>query len=1090
MDLIVPSYKLPRENVFNFRQKEFQDAKIVSTIQEMLKCAEKYDIILQKISLSSRKKPDQAEIKKTISRTLKISLSIKGGTKEIELKYEIPWLQSNYFYIGGNRKIPIYQMFDKPLITRGNTLKIRTNIQTVQMDYVVNRRSGYYYVVNIFNKKIPLVYFLLALYGEDVLRERFTLKDGDVFANESEQQLYEDVFVVLNDEVLDTTKIFIKYFKGKTDSEIIENILLITEIDAFSMKYMHTDNLIEELVWAINNPKIDDCNLENKRLRCMEYFLYHFLAKDFYNMIMSLKRSKRDTFSNNSKIILVNANTSPVIQYEAPLNPLDELARLSRVALTGPGGFKKDNIPPYLRDIHPSMKGRICPADTGDRENCGALQYIVPPMQMCTDGLFPKNKSDVTTSISISHIPFLEHDDPTRLQMASSQMRHSIMLKEFDVPWLQSGIEGMYTQFTSFIFHAERNGKVIFKDRDVIIVQYDNNKCRAYNIGYKKSRLSVVDYYNTYFNSEDINKSLPEDEQLPTQFKKGDIVAESNFLKDGRLNIGRQLRTCIMPWYGYNYEDSIIVNEECKDKFTSLHYLDLTFELGQDKVLLDLGNDPDNYKPLPVVGDKMKKGDVYAIIKTLSNKNDSYNDSVFDLPSEKTVDEDCIVTDVKIFVHKKNKLLPVFEDWVQSKVQSQNNRKLDLISNLRHHLTKDELEQFLLDLEIDESNKEEGRYKIKGETIDGILINITAIYERPLQIGDKLGNRHGNKGVISIIVPENKMPLCEDGLPAEIIINPLGIISRMNVGQLFELHLSQSFYDLKQAIKKKFVEGVELISEKTKHEFIPDNLHESQIEMYDLLRDHIYDYILGFIDLIDKTQNPRKNYTKQVKSKLNEMTIHEFVENLDDWYLIQPPFQSVMIEDLNLAMEYTGSKYEYPCYEPIAKQNTLNDVAFGFMYFEKLNHIAKDKHACRGIGPYASKTNQPLHGKIRKGGQRIGEMEQWSLIAHDAMENLQEINTTKSDSIKYRNDYIGGMIQNVDLLWDDHTEDHVSQSLRVFQCYQQSLGLGFHINEEELPAADYDIGINKTNMSDIEIKGNNLDAVMRENEKPEDEINE
>jgi len=1033
--MLIPSYKLSADNIFNFRQREWNTSEIISTINEMLKCAEEYNILVKNVSFEDKKKNEISEMKKTISKLLKITLNVgTNNDKTIELKYEIPWLINNYFYVGGNRKIPIFQLFDKPLIARNNMIKLRTNIQTIQLVKTNNPKEGYYWNALIFNKKIPFSNLIVAMHGEKKVVKDF-LKKTKKKVTLNYDCLLSDIEHIFEDPTIKIDKLLSPYFRGRSDKEIIENVKLLTNIDIFSNKYMETDNVVDELVWGIKNlgsddvemqKKFDDCSLDNKRLRFLEYFLYSFLCKDFYNMIISLKRSKKDTFSNNSKVVLMNANTSPIIQYESPINPLDEISRLTRIAMTGPGGFKKDNIPSYLRDIHPSMPGKICPADTGDRENCGSLQYIVPNLELKKGGRLDCKPSQTIPSISISHVPFLEHDDPTRLQMASSQMKHSIMLKNFDLPLVQSGIEGMYTDYTSFIFRAKKDGKVIFKNKDIIIVQYINKKCDVFNIGYKKSRLSIVDFYKTYY-------------VVGENFKQGDIISESNYLTDGRLTIGRNLRTSIMTWYGYNYEDGIIISDKVIPKFTSVHYLDLSFEVSPDKVLLNLNGDADNYNPIPKMGQKMKKGEIYASIKSVESKSEGNFDIIFDSPTEKICDENCIIVDVKVYCNKKNKLLPQYSDFIENIINKQTHEKQDLIHTLEKYLTEDELEKFLTDLEVDNTTKDEEKFKIKGETIDGLLVSITAIYERPIKIGDKIGNRHGNKGIISTIVPEKQMPMTPDGKHCEVIINPLGIISRMNVGQLFELHLSMAVNELKDNILEKYEKGIGRIKKEN---------NSSPEEEVDELQSDIFQYVLGFINIIDRTEN--NNYLKQMKNLLDDITIIQLIEIIknDKFYVIQPPFESVKEEDLVEALEYVGVKMEYPCFEPISKKKTKKDVAVGYMYFEKLNHIAKDKNAVRGIGPYASKTSQPLHGKSRKGGQRIGEMEVLALAAHDASINLNEVLTTKSDSIKKRDKYISDMIQNNDLLWNTD-DDPVSQSLRLLQSSLKTLGLNYKINEED-----------------------------------------
>ena len=1049
MSMIIPKYKLPKRNVFNFRKREWDENQIVSTITEMLKAAEPYDIILKKVEFVAGKKSALSEIKRTISKFLRIEFLVKD-TKTIELNYEIPNLIQNYFYVGGNRKIPILQIFDKPIIARKDMIKLRTNIQSVQLEKSFTAKTGFHYITHIFNKKIPLAHVLIAMKGIEQVKIDFALDDENMKVGENKLLLIEDLKKSIADPTLVEGKILSKLFRGRGENDILENIRLLADIDIFTKKYMYTDNVIDELVHALelkdstkeaDRNLLDDCSVENKRLRFLEYYLYSFLCKDFYNMIVTLKSSKAATFSNNSKVVLVNANSSPIIQYESPINPIDELARLTRIAMTGPGGFKKDNIPAYLRDIHHTMKGRICPADTGDRENCGTLLYLIPNLKLDTDGLFTDQKKDTPVSISILHVPFLEHDDPTRLQMASSQMRHSIMLKKFDLPLCQSGIEGMYTENTSFIFIAERDGSVIYKDKDVIVVQYNNRKCRAFNIGYKKSRLSIVDFYKTYF-------------EVGERFKKGNIISESNFLHDGKTTIGRNLRTAVMTWYGYNYEDAVIISEKVRDegKLTSIHYLDLTFEISPDKVLLGLDDELlGGYDPLPRVGQRMKKGDAYARIKTVSTGNDRNFDVIFDTESIKTVDENCTVVDVKVYVSKLNDNIEQYNHYIKNLVKNQNSKKQDLVSTLKNFLTKDELETFLIDLEIDESSKDEERFKIKGEAIEGVLVSITAIYERSIKVGDKLGNRHGNKGIVAAVVPDAKMPVTPDGNRAEIIINPLGILSRMNVGQLFELHMAGATMALRENIAEKYQKGLKpiqklMVDNKDVTSEEKKGVIDQCREMADDLKDEIYEYVMGFIRIIDKTG--KNYYSKQMQLQLDNTTLEDFIGDLDNFCIIQIPFETVKKDDVTLALEYVGNNYVDPCFEPISKKQTKNKVAFGYMYFQKLNHIAEDKCAVRGIGPYTSKTSQPLHGKVRKGGQRLGEMEIWSLVGHGAKENLNEIITTKSDSIQKRDTYISSMIKNDHLLWKDD-EDSTSQSVRVLQSSMFSMGLGYNVREED-----------------------------------------
>ena len=336
-----------------------------------------------------------------------------------------------------------------------------------------------------------------------------------------------------------------------------------------------------------------------------------------------------------------------------------------------------------------------------------------------------------------------------------------------------------------------------------------------------------------------------------------------------------------------------------------------------------------------------------------------------------------------------------------------------------NNLSDNELEQLVSTLEINKCEK--NNFKFKGDVIDGVRIELTIKYERKIQIGDKLANRHGNKGTISTFVPDELMPVNkEDGTHADIVINPLGIISRMNVGQVFECHLGECIMNLRKMCKEMLAAS------------------ESETKIDDVKK-----YIIGFINIIDCTEN--KTYSAQAKSIIDVLNENQLESLVDNFNIIQPPFQSIGTDELKRAMEYTGTKYEFKTYDPVSKKDIENELVFGWLYYMKLNHISQDKIACRGIGPYSAKTNQPLCGKSRKGGQRLGEMEIWAIIAHGDEKNLNEFITTKSDSIQLRNKYISHCIGNDELL-ADQDDDNVPQSLRLLENCLKSIGIDFKID--------------------------------------------
>lgn len=1011
--LKVPSYDLAPINVYNFRDSEWNEETIIQNISNMLQCAEQYGLRVRAISFKNKEEKDHSEIKRTKSRILDIDLTYTDadGTEEINLPYEIPWLIQNHFFIGGNHKICIYQLFDKPIIKRANMIKIRTNMQSVMIEKKSGTRKKYNYELSLFGKKLPFAKLIIAYFGVAGTKERFHINENNEYTggtlSDDMDCVTKDIIAILNDATIDKVRLMESYFPKKEDVRIIEDIKLITQIDIFSKKYFTTDNIVEELLHVLENGTCDDSNYANKRIRFLEQIIYVHLCKDFYNLVNSIRKNRKLKFSINSKVILSAVNVSSIVQFDNSLNPLSELAMLTRTSLSGPGGFEKANVPQSLREIHPSMLYLIDPSDTADREGCGTIQYLVPDVQFNNDGTFFSQNRKNINSVSVSFVPFMEHDDATRLQMASSQQRHAIMLKKFDNAMIQSGVEGMYSDQTSFIFVAKRNGKVIYLDDEVIAVQYDNKTCEAFHIGYRKLYISALDFYKVYYNVGDT-------------FTKGEVIAESNYLKNKRITLGRNLLACITPWYGYNYEDGIVISQKLVDEdyFTSVHYVDLVIELGTNKVLLNLNDDYTNYQPLPEIGQTLRKGDLCAKIKSIDT--DGFDDVLFEPITEETAPEDCKIIDIKVFANKWNKAFPQYDQFIQELIKKKKSNKAELIKKLSNHLTKDTLDKIIDTLEINQTEK--NNYKIKGDYIDGARIEITVMYERKVAVGDKIGNRHGNKGVISKIVPVDQMPVLPDGRKADVILNPLGIVSRMNVGQVYEAHLAMSFMDLKKRIKEMYEE------KKTATE--------------------IFSYVLEYIKIIDRTDN--HNYYDQMAKLFQTIPVKNFVDGLDNFFLIQPPFESVTWKELTAALKYTNTPFEYEVFDPISGKKIQNTVNCGYMYFMKLNHISQDKISYRGIGPYSAKTSQPLGGKSRKGGQRLGEMEIWAIIGHNAEKNLNEFISVKSDSIKLRNKYISEMMCNDELLLDSD-DDEVPQSLRLLQTNLKAIGLDYELYDNDAP---------------------------------------
>lgn len=1005
MEIKNPNYVLDNNNIFKIRKKEYDELE--KNIKEILKPVEEIGFEISEFEIRESKF-SSGELQKTLKNNLIIRL--RRGNNEVDLSMAIPKLvDENYIIIGGRKKIPLFQLFDIPIVTRGKTIKIRTNVATLM---VSDENEPPYVYLSIFNKKLPLSLVVLAYYGLDEVKEKFDVENIKI----EEIKTLEDKFLIdikdycegsegytQQDFIKELGRYFSNYDSTDKGEDLIYALDLILKTDISSAKFFKTGNILEEIFDVIKSGGYDDTDFINKRIRCFEYVILSKVSKAVFDLCMANRNSKQTKFSINSTQILSECNVSDIVQFDFSINPIEELTKLSRTSLVGPNGFDRENVPQYLRDIMPSMFGRICPVDTPDRDNCGVLQSLLPNTPLDTNLQFTTEtikKSPI--SIPVSLVPFLEHDDQTRLQMSSSQMRQSIMLSEFDSPMIQSGCEGLYTDYSKFVKKARKTGKITYVDPFYVIAVYNDGDFDIFDISNRRIYVENMDVMNVYVSKGD-------------QVKAGDIIAESNYCKNGNINFGKNLLTAVVPYYGYNYEDSIVISDRLvkEDVFTSIHYKDLSFTLSPDKILLSL--ESDKYKPLPTPNlfsedpkkrrELIRKGKSYANIKQIPTNTLDYN-SIFEEEVSLTVKKDILITEVNIYANKWNENIPTFNEWVElkNKEQQENEKKFQRV--LFDNLPKKKAEQYIKDYNLDKFSNV-GKFKNKGETINGIYIEIFGFYGRPINIGDKIGNRHGNKGIISRIVPHNKMPMLEDGRHVDICINPLGVPSRMNVGQIFELHSAMSLYDLKRNLL------IMLKENKT--------------------QDELKKYILDYIKIIDNTED--NWYYKQFESQLPDIDA-KFIFDLT---IIQPPFESSSREMVLKACEYTKTPTEFTIHEPIENID-IHEISVGFMYFFRMVHIAENRLAARGIGSYARRTMQPYGGRKNKGGQRMGEMEVACIISHDGLENLYESLTVKSDCIDLKNKHIKKVIAS-EFFKDKEGDVIIPESVALLNDYLTVIGV-------------------------------------------------
>lgn len=982
-------------NIFTIRKQDY--SKLLNTIAEILKPVEELGFSIEELSIKDPRF-SSGELSKTIKQNLTIRL--KKASAEINLNLFIPKLiEDNYVFINGRKKIPLFQLFDVPIVTRGESIKLRTNVATVM---VFKDKEAPYAKMTFMGRKVPLSLMLFAYFGINEVVKRFDLKTAkpiekpetilEYLVNDLILYYEESKGYTQDDFILEVGRLYSKYNARSKGEDIIYALDIIPKVDVMTARFIESETILDEVLNILETQYVDDTLFTNKRIRCFEYMILAKVAKAIFDLCFANRTARQPKFNVNSAQIISESNVSDIVQFDFSINPIEELTKLSRISLLGPGGFARENIPRHLRDICPSMFGRVCPVDTPDRDNCGVLQNLIPNVEFDENLKFTNLICDQQPiSIPVSMVPFCEHDDQTRLQMASSQMRQAIMLRNFETPMIRSGCEYLYTDQTQFVKVAKRDGEVIYSDGRHLIVQYDNGQIDMFDVSQRMIYVEHMDFMNLYVKEGD-------------KFKKGDVLAESNFCKNGSINIGRNLLTAVMSYYGDNYEDGIVISKRLVEEgvLTSVHFKDLSFDIPPNKVLLSLKDG--EYDPLPKKFDIVKKGNPYAIMKSL-NLDDIY--SVFSDDIKLLAKKEFMVSDVNIYANEWNRDIPQYKEWVEKTIAKQKEKNNDVIKIIRSRLDKKEANIFIKEHALDKFNFE-GRYKFKREEINGIRVEMIGVHLRPIQVGDKIANRHGNKGVISTIVEHEKMPQLEDGRHADICINPMGIISRMNIGQLYELELTSSLYDLKR----------------TMLEMLKKDISNSEIKKY----------FLDYIDIIDNTKNGW--YYKQIAQQLPDTIDENFVKSIT---LIQPPFESISLDNLEKALSYTKTKPKQKIFDPISGKYLLNEISVGHIYFFRMVHIAEEKLAARGIGAYARRTLQPLGGRKNKGGQRCGEMETACLIGHDAPCNLFEFLTTKSDCIDLKNKYIRDLIEPGDKIDLDTTPE----SVKLLKSYLTVLGVDY-----------------------------------------------
>jgi len=852
--------------------------------------------------------------------------------------------------------------------------------------------------------------------------------------------------------------------------------------------------------------------------------------------------------------------SSQLSQFMDQTNPLSEITHKRRLSALGPGGLTRERAGFEVRDVHPTHYGRVCPIETPEGPNIGLIAslttyarvnefgFIETPYRevengRVTDrirylsaleeedhviaqanapidgrGVFTAdlvsarkggefvmarpeevNFMDVSpnqlVSVAASLIPFLENDDANRALMGSNMQRQAVPLLRTEAPFVGTGMEKTVARDSGVTIVARRDGIVENVDSTRIVVKADKPS---------GARDTGVDIYNLIkYQRSNQNTCVNQRPIIVVgdQVKAGDVIADGPSTEMGELALGRNVVVALMPWGGYNFEDSILISERVvkEDIYTSIHIEEFECvsrdtKLGPEEITRDIPNVGDealtnlDESGIIRIGAEVKPGDI--LVGKITPKGETQLSpeekllrAIFGEKAGEVRDTSLrvppgvegTIINVRIFSRKglgKDERSKAIEDEEITRLRKDQHDEVRILQegalkrlkkllagrrlavrlsddgrkillNKGKELTEDDLDQLPMsywgDIRVDNESVEGELNRIVESTTEQVslikdlfedkidklrggdelppgvikMVKVFVAIKRKLQVGDKMAGRHGNKGVISRILPEEDMPYLEDGTPVDVVLNPLGVPSRMNVGQILEAHLGWAARSLGQQI---------------------DELLRGQRDEIDGLRRRLKEYL----------------NTKEA-SELIEGAKEADVFKLAEKYrggvhLASPVFDGAAEEETFNLLRKAGL--------PVTGQVTLYDgrtgepfdgkVTVGVMYIMKLHHLVDDKIHARSTGPYSLVTQQPLGGKAQFGGQRLGEMEVWALEAYGAAYTLQEMLTVKSDDVIGRTRMYEAIVKGDNLL-----EPGLPESFNVMVKELQSLCLDVDLVEEK-----------------------------------------
>ena len=837
-------------------------------------------------------------------------------------------------------------------------------------------------------------------------------------------------------------------------------------------KHITTDDIFASVSYLINLANgvgtTDDIDhLGNRRIRAVGELLQNQFRIGFTRMErvirerMTLQAQDDDGAITPQALINIRPvvaaikeffGSSPLSQFMDQNNPLAELTHKRRLSALGPGGLSRDRAGFEVRDVHYTHYGRMCPIETPEGPNIGLISYLACYSRLNEYGFIeaPYRKVDKETgvvtdevvymtadvednyvvaqanepldengrftnarvtcrcrdefltlppervdymdvspkmvvSVATAMIPFLENDDANRALMGANMQRQAVPLLKTVAPVVGTGMEYKAAYDSGVVVIAKRGGTVTAVDADTIEITVKPGEVDKYElVKFQGSN------QGTCINQRPIVS-------LHQKIEDGQVIADGPATCNGEISLGKNALIGFMTWEGYNYEDAVLLSERLvqDDIYTSVHINEYNAEARDTKL-----GDEEITRDVPGVGDDaLKDLDENGIIR--------------------------IGAEVRAGDILVGKVTPKGETELTAEERLLRAIFGEKAREVRDTSLKVPHGEFGIIVDAKVFTRENG-----DELPPGVnkSVRIYIAQKRKIQVGDKMAGRHGNKGVVSRVLPVEDMPFLPNGRPLDIVLNPLGVPSRMNIGQVLEIHLSLAAKVLGFNVGTPVFDGA------------------NEYDIMDTL-ELANDYVNTPLNQTEKEQKIAEAQEAGDEEEVSRLTdIVPFEDKYKD--LLDPEVFQYLIDNQDYRKEWEGV--------PINRDGKvrLRDgrtgeyfdgaVTVGFMHYLKLHHLVDDKIHARSTGPYSLVTQQPLGGKAQFGGQRFGEMEVWALEAYGAAYTLQEILTVKSDDVVGRVKTYEAIVKGANI-----SDPGIPESFKVMLKELQALALDVTVLDED-----------------------------------------